>query len=194
MVVTTRSFEQIALAEPERQWELHHGQLREKPSLSSNHNWLMVELAVQLRLQLDPRQYQVRANAGHLHRPTATYYIPDVVALPAGMVRPFWNQPGILEVYSDPLPLVIEIRSQSTGGYDVDDKLPDYQARGDREIWRMHPYERTLRIWRRQADGSYAMTEHRGGTIQLAGLPGVIIDLDPLFVRAFPGDDPLQPG
>jgi len=67
------------------------------------------------------------------------------------------------------------------GGYDVDAKLAVYQQRGDLEIWRIHPYERTLTSWRRQPDGSYEESIHRGGTISPVALTGVAIDLDALL-------------
>jgi Uma2 family endonuclease len=54
-----------------------------------------------------------------------------------------------LEIYDEPLPLVAEVWSPSTGGYDVLAKLPEYRRRGDTEIWLLHPYERTLTAWRR---------------------------------------------
>ena len=84
-------------------------------------------------------------------------------------------------IFSDPLPLVVEVWSPSTGDYDVDAKLPVYQQRGDLEIWRIHPYERTLTAWRRQPDGSYQETIHREGMVKPAALPGVAIDLGALF-------------
>ncbi len=37
------------------------------------------------------------------------------------------------------------------GRVDVESKLPDYRRRGDLEVWRIHPYERTLTAWRRCA-------------------------------------------
>jgi Uma2 family endonuclease len=86
-----------------------------------------------------------------------------------------------MEAYPEPLPLVVEIWSPSTGGYDIASKLPEYKQRGDREIWRIHPYERTLTAWRRQADGSYAETIFTGGIIEPVALPGVRIDLNSLF-------------
>jgi Uma2 family endonuclease len=76
---------------------------------------------------------------------------------------------------------VVEVWSPSTGDYDVDAKLPVYQQRGDLEIWRIHPYERTLTAWRRQPNGSYQETIHREGVVKPAALPGVAIDLGPLF-------------
>lgn len=181
MVVTAQTFEEFVLEHPDEPWEMHRGQLREKPPMSFEHNDVMVELAFQLRAQLDRHEYRVRVNAGHVYRSDATYYIPDVFVLPLAMGEPFRGRPGVLEVYRGPLPLVVEIWSVSTGGYDVDDKLPAYQARGDAEIWRLHPYERTLIAWRRQPDGSYTATEYRGGIVPAQSLPGVSIDLDALF-------------
>ena len=79
------------------------------------------------------------------------------------------------------MPLVVEVWSPSTGDYDVETKLQEYQRRGDLEIWRIHPYEQTLTAWRRQPDGSYTETLYRGGRVQPVALPNVTIDLDDLF-------------
>ncbi len=59
--------------------------------------------------------------------------------------------------------------------------MRDYQARGDAEIWRLHPYERTLTRWVRQADGSYHEETQTEGDIQPAALPGVRIHISELF-------------
>jgi len=84
-------------------------------------------------------------------------------------------------VYTEPLPLVIEVWSPSTGGFDLATKLPEYQARGDKEIWRLHPLQRIITAWRRQADGSYTEEVYTSGTIQPEALAGVTIDLDALW-------------
>ena len=86
-----------------------------------------------------------------------------------------------LEKYPEPLPLVVEVWSPSTGDYDVDEKLPEYQRRGDLEIWRLHPYERTLTRWIRQENGGYVTTVVTGGGVPLSAIPGASIDLDRLF-------------
>jgi len=83
--------------------------------------------------------------------------------------------------YEDPVPLVVEVWSPSTGDYDVEEKLREYQRRGDVEIWRIHPYEHTLTVWRLQTDGNYSETLSRAGQVQLAALPNASIDLDALF-------------
>jgi Uma2 family endonuclease len=101
--------------------------------------------------------------------------------MPTALEQTLRERPGSLDAYSEPLPLVVEIWSPSTGDYDINQKLPGYQQRGDLEIWRIHPYERTLTVWRRQPTGAYAETVYRGGVVPVASLPGVTIDLDALF-------------
>jgi hypothetical protein len=57
-------------------------------------------------------------------------------------------------------------------------------TRGDSEIWRLHPIERTLRGWRRRPDGGYDEFTASSGVIEPRALPGVRIDLDALFAPA----------
>ena len=149
--------------------------------MSVEHNDAMTELSYQLRAQLDRARFRVRSNSARLHRPSLSYYIPDLLVVPTDLERSQRGRPGTLETYDSPLPLVVEVWSPSTGSYDVDSKLPEYQRRGDQEIWRIHPYERTLRAWRRQPDGTYSETLFHGGTVEPVALPGVSINLDALF-------------
>jgi Uma2 family endonuclease len=149
--------------------------------MTARHNYVGFELAFRLRQQLDPSRYQVRHNSGHVRRTSENYYIPDVLVVPTDLVRPLLDRRDVLEAYDAPLPLVVEMWSPSTGDYDVDSKLPEYQRRGDLEIWRVHPFDRTLTAWQRQSDGSYTETLYTGGEVRPIGLPGVVIDLDTLF-------------
>ena len=181
MLVSEAAFEKLALEEQDAQWELHCGTLRRKPDdMSWEHNYLADELDGLLRQQLDPQQFRIRINMGYVRRSSDSYYIPDVYVVPSDVVRAHRGERG-LEVYRTPLPLVIEIWSPSTGGYEVNSKLPEYQKRGDLEIWRVHPYERTLIAWRRQPDGAYTETLYTSGVVYPSALPGVAIDLDLLF-------------
>jgi Uma2 family endonuclease len=180
MPVSEVIFRQRALEEPDAQWELHCGSLRHKPGMTAEHNDLALRLAASLLQQLDRDQFRVRQNSGHVRRSADRYYIPDVFVVPAALEL---TQRGTrrLEVYQDPLPLVVEVWSPSTGDYDVETKLVEYQRRGDREIWRLHPYEHTLTAWRRKPDGTYTVPVYGGGSVQASALPGVTIDLDALF-------------
>ena len=181
MVVTTMDYEQIALAEPNRQWELHNGQLREKPPVSHGHNRLLNRLDHLLQRQLNLDEYELRVGGSRVRRSADRHYIPDLLVVPVWQTQALEGHPERLKVLVEPLPLVVEVWSPSTGVYDVDSKLPEYQARGDLEIWRLHPFDRTLTVWRRQEDGTYPQTVHREGVVEPVALPGVIVDLDRLF-------------
>lgn len=180
MPVSERTFEQLALEDPSGAWELYCGSLRQKPAMSVDHNHIAMYLALQLGNRLDRNEFEVRANMGHLRHARQSYYIPDVFVVPAELVRPLRGR-HVLETYENPLPLVVEVWSPSTGDYDVEIKLADYQRRGDLEIWRLHPDERTLTAWLRQPDGTYAEALYTGGVVRPMALPGVTVDLDALF-------------
>ncbi len=181
MPVSEQTFQQIALEDPEGHWELYCGHLRRKPGMTFAHNNAGFLLTLQLGQQLDLRRFAVRSNAGHVRRSPENYFIPDVFVFPLALAEPFRGRRDVLEWYDAPLPLVVEIWSPSTGEYDVDTKLSEYQRRGDLEIWLLHPFDRTLIAWRRQPDGSYAESHYAGGAVQPVALPNVTIDLDALF-------------
>ena len=186
MAIETRisgeAYERLALAEPDRKWELRDGVLREKPGMTAAHNWLAVTLGYMLMSQLDravlPACGLMRDGCTVPERPTSSRMFSS---FQPAYVTPLLDQQDVLEVYDQPLPLVVEVWSRSTGDYDVEEKLAVYQQRGDLEIWRIHPYERTLTAWRRQPDGSYEETIHREGVVRPTALPGVEIDLAALF-------------
>ena len=181
MSVTERTFPALLLDDPERKWELHGGQPRAKPPMSYRHNYAVVYLGGQLLRRLDPAEYQVRINVGHVRRTEQDHFIPDVFVLPVAHLGPDRDRPDAVEIYDQPLPLVVEVWSPSTRAYDVDTKFAEYRRRGDAEIWRLHPFERTLIAWRRQPDGSYVESIHHGGSVAPIALPGVMVDLDALF-------------
>jgi Uma2 family endonuclease len=179
--MSEETYQQFALGDPQGQWELYRGQLREKPGMSVEHGGIMDNLLAFLYGQLDRNDYRIRTTHARLRRSADTYYIPDIAVIPTPVVQALLDQPGSLDAYPEPLPLVVEIWSPSTGRYDIYEKLPDYQQRGDLEIWYVHPYERTLTAWRRRPDGAYIEAVYRGGIVRPESLPGVAIDLDTLF-------------
>ncbi len=178
-MVTTQTFEELALSNP--RLELHHGVVREKPAMSMAHNDANTDLYDQLRSQLERRAFKLRMNMGRVRRSAISYYVPDISVIPMELTVRDPSRKHELEVFEQPLPLVVEIWSPSTGDYDIDEKIPEYKARGDQEIWRLHPFERTLTVWRRQGDGAYMESRYQGGIVQIASLPGVVVDLDLVF-------------
>lgn len=181
--ISEAEYRRLALGDPQGSLELVDGRVREKSGMSVAHGDIATVLAFFLGDQLNRDEYRVRTNHARLRRSSRSYYVPDVAVIPAAAVRALLAAPGSLDAYADPLPLVVEIWSPSTGSYDIDEKLPEYMARGDLEIWRTHPYEPRLTAWRRQSDGSYTEIVHLGGRVPVASLPGVEIDLDALFGR-----------
>jgi Uma2 family endonuclease len=170
----------LALAQPDRKWELYRGCLREKPGMSMEHNREQRQMVKQLNRQLDD-EYEVCFDQTRLRSPSGDVFIPDVAVVPAVLAEAREGPTRRLETYDEPLPYVVEVWSPSTGDHDVDTKFAEYRARGDEEIWRIHPFERTVIAWRRQADGSYQESLHTGGRLALWSLPHVTIDLDALL-------------
>ena len=75
----------LALEDPDRQWELYRGRVREKPGMSMDHNRGIYRLDRQLQFQLDDRDFEVRHNSGRLRSPSGAVFIPDVVVIPTGV-------------------------------------------------------------------------------------------------------------
>lgn len=183
MPVSEQTYRQLALEDPEGKWELHCGTLRSKPVMTLEHNDMIAELGYRLRHQLRRAEFRVRFDTTQVRRSATQYYIPDIIVIPSTVERRHRGRPDELEAYAEPLPLIVEVWSRSTGGYDVRDKLPDYQRRGDVEIWLVHPYDRLVTAWRRQPDGTYIETVFHGGIIRPIALPGVAVDLDELVAN-----------
>lgn len=182
MTITPETFERVALEDPDGRWELHCGRLRNKPGMTTRHNHTGRALGYLLLRQLPWDAYEVCVDTAYVRVSPTRTYIPDVLVVPRALLeRMERDQPTRLEVYGDPLPLVVEVWSPSTGKEGRDEKVPGYQARGDAEIWLIHPGERTLRAWVRGSDGAYTERAYRGGIVRPAALPGVTIDLDELF-------------
>lgn len=75
-----------------------------------------------------------------------------------------------------------EVLSPGTASHDQIIKLPVYERAGVREVWLIHPTDRTLTIYRLE-DGRYGrptMLELKGQT-SLTAVPGVSIDWDRLL-------------
>lgn len=181
ILVSVDDYVRLALDDHSIKWELHDGLLVEKPGMSFTHLDSCDILDHQLSQQLEFHVYRVLHNDCRLRWPARTYLIPDVCVIPSDTVRSLRRaQPSGLAAFDDPVPFVAEFWSPSTGNYDVNVKIPVYKLRGDREIWRVHPFEKSVTIWRLQ-NGRYDEQVVRSGKMELHALPGVVVDLDALF-------------
>lgn len=183
MAISEATYRAISLEDDDEVWELVRGTLRKKPLMSVWHGNVSVDLILQLGPQLDENEYALRANHARARISGGTWFVPDVAVIPVAAMREHFADPGALDAYEDPLPFVAELWSKSTGDYDASDKLSGYQERGDQEIWLVHPYERRVRVFTLQSDGSYLESVHSNGSLALTSLPNVRIDIDRLFRR-----------
>lgn len=179
--VSEQEYRELALNDADHLWELWDGVLVEKPLMSMKHEDVATYLGAALIVQLDRKVYRVNVNGGRARYTARNYYIPDVAVIPAAFKSPFEEDPTAFNAFAQPLPLVVEVWSRSTGAYDFETKLHGYRERGDLEIWFIHPYDRTLTAWRKQPDGSYTRELYPGGLVPVASLPSVVIDFDALL-------------
>jgi Uma2 family endonuclease len=181
ITMSRAQYEQLVLDDPDHPWEIIGGRLQEKPAMSFAHNRGSMDLGFILNAQLDRSRYLVSVNLTRLHNPQDTYVIPDVVVIPVNLASHFRARPLSVEIYVDPVPLIAEFLSPSTGKYDVEGKLRAYQARGDREIWLIHPEKWTLTAWRHRDDGTYDELVITGGTISPIALPWIQVSLEEIL-------------
>jgi Uma2 family endonuclease len=180
-ILSEQEYRELALEEEDRSWELWDGVLVEKPWMSAQHNAVAFYLGVALANQLDDRVYRITVNGDRAQVSSRSFFIPDVMVIP--VIYQASLDPNDLGAYADPLPLVVEVWSPTTGRYDIEAKLPAYRQRGDLEIWFIYHDEGAVTVWRKQPDGTYADTRYTAGIVPVASLPGVTIDLDALLSR-----------
>ena len=114
--MSEQEYEAFVLSGVEGLWELHDGVLVEKPGMSWKHLDIVTELVLSSE---STRSHQVPVFAeGRVRRPTDTIFLPDVMVLPAAIRPGHQDDPG-LAIFSEPLILVVEVWSQSTGDYDL---------------------------------------------------------------------------
>jgi Uma2 family endonuclease len=179
--ISEQEYRELALNEEDRLWQLWDGVPVEKPGMSFDHDRIAAYLGAMLINQLDRREYVVNVNGGKARRSERYYFIPDVVVIPATYGQSLRGDPRGFNAHVQPLPLVVEVWSRTTGAYDFAVKLQAFRERGDVEIRFIQPYVRTLTAWRRQPNGSYMEETYQGGVVTIASLPGVAIDLDALW-------------
>lgn len=184
MSISTETYRRVALEDPHGGWELVCGRLRQKPPMTTEHQSTIRQAAEQFHDQLDRNLYAIDTTQTRVRISDENFLIPDLCVLPRELIRrQRLEHPREVEIFADPLPLIVEVWSPSTGERDRSEKLDAYQRRGDAEIWLIHPYERWLRAWRRQPDGGYVEVLFSGNdAVEPAALPGVRIELARLFV------------
>ncbi len=134
MVLSAETYRRIVSEDTNGTWELVDGRLREKPALSFQHHDTSFFLGFLLQGQLDRASFRVHVNGSRLERNERNYFVPDIAVIPVELFGPLQAIPNALNLYVQPLPLVVEVWSPSTGTYDGDEKSHNTWREGTRRF------------------------------------------------------------
>ena len=159
--------------------------VREPPAPSPSHQGIVVGLCHQVNTALKGKPYRVYVAPFDVRLPKSaeaddqvdTVVQPDVLIvcdlqkIDARGMRgaPDW---------------IAEVLSPYTAGHDQGVKLAAYERAGVREVWLVHPIDRTLAIYKLEAGryGRASIFELKGKT-QMSAVPDVTIDWDEVLVK-----------
>ena len=152
--------------------------VREPPSPSQSHQWIVLELGRQAANALEDKPCHVYVAPFDVRLPKSNEQDEqvDTVVQPDVLIVSDLKKVDARGVRGAP-DWVAEVLSRSTARHDQTVKLSAYERAGVREVWLIDPDDRTLTIYRLEA-GRYrgATTLDLKGRTQLTAVPGVTID------------------
>jgi Uma2 family endonuclease len=154
--------------------------VREPPSPSWSHQWIVAELCRQIGNALKGKGCRVCVAPLDVRLPKSTEEddLVDTVVQPDVFIVSDLQKIDARGLRGAP-DWLAEVLSPSTAAHDQFVKLPAYERAGVREVWLIHPIDRTLTVYRLEACyyGSPTILELKGKT-QVTDFPGVSIDWD----------------
>ena len=164
-------------------YQLINGELIEMSGASDAHQVFLMWLCSGLLLQVDDLGIgEIRIPPYDVHVDEFNTFQPDLLFV-SNARRHIFNPDG--RGITGAPDVVIEILSDSTRRRDLNEKLPIYAANGVREVWIVDLDVATVTV--HSGDGSNfapAQTFAASDTLTSAAMPGVAIDLGPIFARA----------
>ena len=152
--------------------------VREPPSPSQSHQWIVLELGRQAANALEDKPCHVYVAPFDVRLPKFNEQDEqvDTVVQPDVLIVSDLKKIDARGVRGAP-DWVAEVLSPSTARHDQTVKLSAYERAGVREVWLIDPDDRTLTIYQLEA-GCYggATTLDLKGRTQLTAVPGVTID------------------
>jgi Uma2 family endonuclease len=174
-------------------WSGNHGDelidgvayIREPPSPSLIHQEVLIELAMQAAHALQGKTPRVLVAPLDVRLPKAAESDDrvDTVVQPDVLItcdRTKLDERGMRGAPD----WLAEILSPTTAAYDRATKVPLYERAGVREVWLVHPTERTVMIYRLEG-GRFAKPSlyKMEGKTPITSVPGVTIDWDRLLAN-----------
>ena len=174
-------------------WSGTHGEelidgtayVREPPAPSPSHQGIVVGLCHQVSTALKDKPYRVYVAPFDVRLPKAAEQDEqvDTVVQPDVLIVCDLQKIDARGMRGAP-DWVAEVLSPYTSSHDQAVKLPAYERAGVREVWHVHPIDRTLAIYQLEAGryGRASILELKGKT-QIAAVPGVTIDWDEVLAK-----------
>lgn len=162
-------------------YQLIHGELIEMAGATFGHQTFLLEISAELLMQVRALDIgRVVIAPYDVHIDLFNTYQPDLLFV-SNARRHILEANGVTGVPD----LVMEILSESTRRRDLNEKLPVYAANGVREVWIVDLDAATVAI--HAGDGTAlapVRTFAAGDVLTSDAMPGVAIELGPIFARA----------
>jgi Uma2 family endonuclease len=182
VTISFRTFAQLALEDAEGRWELMAGGPRRKPPGSFLHGALIDALTEQIVPQLSGTAFRLSVNHARIMIDPHHVCTPDLAVVPRALsTRALRERPNALETYHTSLPLIIDVWTPPTAGFDVDARIPEYRRANTEEIWIVHPAARAITTWVRRTNGVYEEVIRAGGVLNAARIPDLALNIEMLF-------------
>ncbi len=166
---------------PGPRYQLINGELIEMASPLVRHQLFLVHLSAQMAMQVVAlRIGEILIAPCDVHIDEFNTYQPDLLFVSVAR-RNIVDDHGVTGAPD----VVVEILSDTTRRRDLNEKLPVYIAAGVREVWIVDLDTETVAVY--HGDGANSMpvrTLTAGDVLTSDAVPGVAIELGPIFARA----------
>jgi Uma2 family endonuclease len=159
--------------------------VREPPSPGRSHQRVVGEIHRQVATALKGKPSQVYVAPSDVRLPKSTEHDDQVDTVVQPDVFIVCDRQKLDERGTRGAPdWVVEVLSPSSARHDQIVKVPAYERAGVREVWLVHPLDRTLTIYRLEA-GRYGCATRLDlkGQTPLTAVPGVTIDWDEVLAE-----------
>lgn len=162
-------------------YQLIHGELIKMAGASDAHQVFALRCGSTMLTQVDDLGIgEIRIAAYDVHVDPFNTYQPDLLFV-SNERRHIFDPDG--KGITGAPDVVVEILSESTRRYDLNNKLPVYLSNGVREVWVVDLGNATVAIHSGDATNPTAVFAAQD-TLTSEAMPGVAIDLAPIFARA----------
>ena len=162
-------------------YQLINGELVQMAGATLGHQTFLLEMSADLLIQVRALDIGTIVIAPYdVHVDLFNTFQPDLLFV-SNTRRQILENRGITGAPD----LVMEILSESTRRRDFNEKLPVYAANGVREVWIVNLEDATISVYSTGEHGATLVGDFAAGDVLTSEvMPGVAIELEPIFARA----------